>query len=491
MLQPQSHLYSRWLDSAFGAGGLPEESRATCNDCAMCKPDSGFSPDAEDEQFRFIANGCCTFYPELPNFLVGQVLARVPATEVPSSESHATSQDDGAEHALAVVRARIRARVRCTPFGIQPTASAEKIHTDPFNSIFGRDESFRCPYQRTADKACTIWGQRNSVCSTWFCRFERGTFSAEAWAAVKHLLSEVETSLSSWCVRDLLDDEAVALRFDVTGRPRNDVLCQLSGGLEEEGVVPDSVAHRVWGTWYQREEEFFRACAGRVAALSWTEVRRIGGERIAVLERLAGRALSRLNRIDIPEPLRHVGLPGSLFQVRTADDGRAVVYSAGFDVQYFDHELLNRLSAFDGHASLAGVRERLKEEGVALGDNTLRRLVDYGLLEAADAEPRQPGKRSPLQRDDRLRIVPSVELESQVDFDQAGAAVFKITCGYKDVEFDEGELLEFGRQLARRRLGFTAGLCTGWHNGPEPLAWQRVAPLLDALIAEGVLERIE
>ena len=240
MLQPQSHLYSRWLDSAFSAlaGCLrSREPRATTARCVSPIADS--LRDAQDEQFRFIANGCCTYYPELPNFLVGQVLARVPATKGPSSESHATSQDDGADHALGVIRSRIRARVRCTPFGIQPTAFAEEIQTDQFNSAFGRDESLRCPYQRTVDRACTIWGQRNSVCSTWFCRFERGTFSTEAWGAVKQLLLEVETSLSSWCVRDLLDDEAVALLFDVSGKAANDVLRQLSGGLEDEGIVPE------------------------------------------------------------------------------------------------------------------------------------------------------------------------------------------------------------------------------------------------------------
>ena len=460
----------------------------------MCKPDSGFSPDADDEKFRFIANGCCTYYPELPNFLVGQVLTRVPdnGMRVPSSQSQGPSLGDGTDQALGVIRSRIRARVRCTPFGIHPTAAAEKIQTDPFaNNFYGSDESFRCPYQRTVDMACTIWGQRNSVCSTWFCRFERGNVSSEAWAAVKQLLLEVESSLSSWCVHDLLDDEAVALLFDVGAKPRTDVLRQLSGGLEDEGVVPDSVVRRVWGTWYEREEDFFRACADRVGALSWADVRRIGGERVVVLERLASRALTRLNRFDIPDRLRHVGLPGSAFQIQTAADGRAVVYSGSFDVQHFDHELLNRLSTFDGHAGLGSVRERLKEEGVALSDETLHRLVDYGLLEPADAEPRQPGKRSPVQQDDRLRVVPSVEFDSQIDFDQAGAAVFKISCGYKDVEFDEGDLLEFGRQLARRRLGFTAGLCTEWSNGPEPLTWQRVAPLLETLMAEGVLVRIE
>jgi hypothetical protein len=78
-----------------------------------------------------------------------------------------------------------------------------------------------------------------------------------------------------------------------------------------------------------------------------------------------------------------------------------------------------------------------------------------------------------------------------VDFDQSGAAVFKICCGYKDIEFDEADLLEFGRQLARRRFGFTAGLCTQWSNGPDPLTWERVAPLLKTLMDEGVLERIE
>jgi len=50
-------------------------------------------------------------------------------------------------------------------------------------------------------------------------------------------------------------------------------------------------------------------------------------------------------------------------------------------------------------------------------------------------------------------------------------------------------LLEFGRQLLVQRWGFTAGLSTAWNNGPEPLPWERVAPLLDTLIAEGVLER--
>ena len=95
MFQPPSHLYSRWLDSAFGTGALPDESRATCSDCAMCKPDSGFTPDADDDQVRFIRNGCCTYYPDLPNFLVGQVLMQGPRESMnePFRSRHSNADD--------------------------------------------------------------------------------------------------------------------------------------------------------------------------------------------------------------------------------------------------------------------------------------------------------------------------------------------------------------------------------------------------------------
>jgi hypothetical protein len=92
------------------------------------------------------------------------------------------------------------------------------------------------------------------------------------WDGVKQLLAEVEATLSAWCVHELLDDETVALPFEANGKPRTDVARPLSGGLEDEGVVGDDVARRVWGSWYGREEAFFRTCAERVAALSWTDV---------------------------------------------------------------------------------------------------------------------------------------------------------------------------------------------------------------------------
>jgi hypothetical protein len=402
----------------------------------------------------------------LPNYLVGQVLTRV--------------SDDDAGQALRVIRSRIAERAGCTPFGIVPPESFDKIYLDSFrDSIFGSNESLRCPYQRIADGACTIWAQRNSVCTTWFCKFERGHFSSVAWDAVRDLLEEAEASLSLWCVHHLLgDDEAVALLFKASKESDRDFLRHLD-------------SHRIWGSWYEREEEFFRACAERVAALSWDDVRGIGGEKIAVLERLAGQALSKLNRFDIPSRLVHKGLPGSAFLIRQDRNGQTAVHanSEHYDVQHFDTGLLDRLSAFDGTTSLSDVRAHLQGEGVALSDETLRRLVDYRfLVDTADSDARKPDSGSPVKQEDRLRFV-FADVDSQVDFDNEGNGVVRFNCGYKTIDFDEAELLEFGRQLLGQRWGFTAGRSTAWNNGPEPLPWERVAPLLDTLIAEGVLER--
>ena len=502
MLLPASHLYSRWLKSALGAGAIPEESRATCADCAMCKPDSGFTPDAENEELRFVSQGCCIFHPHLPNFLVGQALAQIPERRPrPRTRKPQPPHGERTAQALAVIRSRIRDRAECTPFGILPPRSMDQVQTDPvrYNNVFGSDESLRCPLHHagTDGGSCAIWPQRNAVCSTWFCKFERGVFSKWVWDAVKALLLGVETSLSSWCVQQLFRDaESIALLFDVGGAPRHDVLRQLSAGLEDDGRIPDRAARRLWGDWYGQEEEFFRACAQRVARLGWADVRRIGGERIDVLERLTGRALSRLARSDIPARLRHSGMPGPLFQIRPGGDGSAAVHAfeVNFDVQRFETALLERLPAFDGHATVAKVRAGLKKSGVSLGDETLRRLVDYGLLVSAPSSPPEPGERRPVEPEDRLRVIQGEQLfrqfSSEVDFDARGAAIVRLICGFESVEFDEAGLLEFGRQLARRRWGFTASECPLWSTGPDPLAWERVAPVLDALVAEGVLERV-
>src|SRR5947209_14647397 len=65
-------LYAAWMDQLL-AGSIPEETEATCSDCAMCTTGSGqasVSPFFFDPRTK-----CCTYIPQLPNFLVGRILA--------------------------------------------------------------------------------------------------------------------------------------------------------------------------------------------------------------------------------------------------------------------------------------------------------------------------------------------------------------------------------------------------------------------------------
>ena len=71
-VEPLPHLYARWTAELL-AGPIPREERATCENCAMCAP-----PGEEDDPQSHVfdpATKCCTYVPDLPNFLVGRILS--------------------------------------------------------------------------------------------------------------------------------------------------------------------------------------------------------------------------------------------------------------------------------------------------------------------------------------------------------------------------------------------------------------------------------
>lgn len=69
--EPLPPLYDGWMLELL-EGVIPRESRATCNNCAMCS-----QPGAESgprERYFDPTIKCCTYIPVLPNFLVGRIL---------------------------------------------------------------------------------------------------------------------------------------------------------------------------------------------------------------------------------------------------------------------------------------------------------------------------------------------------------------------------------------------------------------------------------
>ncbi|WP_309894547.1 hypothetical protein [Archangium sp.] len=59
--------------------------------------------------------------------------------------------------------------------------------------------------------------------------------------------------------------------------------------------------------------------------------------------------------------------------------------------------------------------------------------------------------------------------------------------GFQEISFDEPELFPFGETLIKQEQ-FMAGSATLWSEG-EPLPWERVSRLLEALLAENILSR--
>ena len=112
--QALPYLYGKWIGQLLEAS-IPEEQAATCDSCAMC-----IREESEPERDTFYFNPavkCCTYVPELPNFLVGAILA-----------------DEDGDMAIGriSVKQRLTAGVGVTPLGLSP--SPETIRREALSS---------------------------------------------------------------------------------------------------------------------------------------------------------------------------------------------------------------------------------------------------------------------------------------------------------------------------------------------------------------------
>jgi hypothetical protein len=96
-------LYATWLAQVL-AGPIPPETKATCQQCAMCPPNQSSPASAAPAVFFHPQAKCCTYLPRLANFLVGRILA----DEAP----------EGQEGQATIVQ-RIQGKIAVTPLGLQ------------------------------------------------------------------------------------------------------------------------------------------------------------------------------------------------------------------------------------------------------------------------------------------------------------------------------------------------------------------------------------
>lgn len=350
-------IYSHLFSEAFDEPPVVE-TRATCDDCAMCDkgeptpvPTDYFKPDLK----------CCTYHPYLPNFLVGAVLA-----------------DTGPEleEGRRRLRAKIASRIGVTPRWIAPPRKyAMLIEAARGSGFFGRSKVALCPYFDDANGGrCTVWAYRDNICSTYFCKYTSGKLGWEFWSATKEYLSHVEKTLSRHAAL-AVDPEA----NDAQIQPGKLTLEE----LEDRGPNDADYA-RSWGTWVGREEEFYVACHARVKAMK--------REEFAALVDGVAEGKRRLNDMrEAYATVHSLVLPSRLVRnpkMRHVPIGPNVAvtpYSRN-DSFALDKDLFDVLGTLRGEESLEVNLARLAEEGVELAPELLQYLFTHGVLVAPPAE---------------------------------------------------------------------------------------------------------
>lgn len=335
-------LYARWLDALLAAE-LPREPQATCADCAMCAkpghPPPGLRPFVPDTK-------CCTYVAELPNFLAGRIL-----------------RDPAIPEGRARLEARIDAAAGVSPLGVYATRD-ERARFQAVGDVMGGGAEVRCPHFVVEGGTCSIWTQRNAVCSTWFCKHERGAVGHELWVAVRDLLRSVEGSLAVWALLEL----GVDVRLVARGLGPN---AELGAAPQKPSEIP-----AFWGEWAGRERELYLAAADLVDPLGWDDVLRIGGVGIAARAAIVKAAQARVAEPGVPARLRL----GSFQMLGIGSEASLVTTYSAHDPIALPAPLFGVFHYFDGRPTEQALQAMLDERGIALDPLLLRRLIDHRIL---------------------------------------------------------------------------------------------------------------
>lgn len=153
------------------------EPLSDCGDCVMAPEHVAIGV----ERFAFDPDvRCCSYHPDLPNFLIGRALRR------------------GGQSAR-MIRERLAIDDGIDAWGVEPD-EGYKERDDAHPNGFGVSVDMRCPFWVGGDHACGIWQDRNAVCRTWFCRHAHGRQGQLRWISARDTVRLLEKSLAQRCV---------------------------------------------------------------------------------------------------------------------------------------------------------------------------------------------------------------------------------------------------------------------------------------------------
>lgn len=320
-------LYAELLPEFFQSE-LPANKAANCGECPMLS-----APHDHGPKDRFSpATKCCTYYPNLPNFLVGAVLS-----------SRAKVQTAGRER----IRRIIRSGSGVVPAGVFRPAKWSLLMRHS-RQAFGKAESLRCPLFDASHGRCTIAPFWHSVCRTWFCKYDAGEDGRLFWAALRAFWSLLEDRLVQYVLREEgWEAEAVLAAPTHTDN--------LEAEDADEKRPPNY--RQLWGKWGGREEAFYKRAFRRVSRMT----RKDCAQLLSVTDELhldvVKQRYDRLVRPVLPARL----MRNSSMVAGNTGDGYIVTGYSSLDPVEISDRVGTVLEFFDGRQSTADTIETVKQ----------------------------------------------------------------------------------------------------------------------------------
>ncbi len=349
-------LYAKWVDDLLG-GPIPRESRATCGSCVMRAPPA--LPRGDRGTFFDPVIKCCTYLPTLYNFLAGRVLA------------------DAAPAARAgreTVEARIARGIGVSPLGLMPTPTFSLLYGASKHS-FGKARALKCPHYLEDGGRCGVWANRESTCSTWFCKHARGNTGYAFWREGLHqLLQAVEIDLARWCLLELDVSPGMLAAAMASKAWKGDA--ESATGAALDNIADPDVLAKAWAEWRGRETEFYIRCAELVSGLAWNDVLAICGPDARAHARATQAAYRKLTGDDVPAALA----AGSFEVVSLGRDTVRLNTYSEYDPIEVPRVVLDLLARFDGSPTRDVLAAIAAEEGIEIAPDLVRKMADFDLL---------------------------------------------------------------------------------------------------------------
>lgn len=351
-------VYQPFLSDVFDRPEIPE-TRATCDDCAMC--DKGANAGVTMEFFKPDLK-CCTYHPHLPNYLVGAILA-----------------DPELAEGQRRIRARIAKRTQISPCWVAAPKKYQLLAmASKQSNVFGRAKTMLCPYyDPEGNGSCSIWRHRESVCTTFFCKYERGRHGLDFWTGIKAYFENIEITLAHWAMSEV-DPKLVEPKM---GR--------LKLSVEDVDDLPPNPKEyaELWQDWIDREPEFYLACYEKVRSMGqekWKELIDEAPDGKKNLTELKRRWDKMLNP-ELPKTL----IRNPKMKTQQVEGAMVVTTYNPNDSFRVDQDLYDVLAMLDAQKTLDENLANLAKEGIELAPELLAHLVMHGVLVTPPKKPEE------------------------------------------------------------------------------------------------------